>query len=246
MIFCTNCGQQNDDQAYVCANCRTQLGSAPQGGQNPYQPNDPSSYPPGAAPYTPPGAQPTNPYGAPQPPPNNPYGGAPQPPPYGNQQGYNDPYATNPYGAPGYTNQPYGGMQPGGYSNPYAGGGRLLSVGQTRDPMMVILFIFLTCGIYFIWWVVTYGNEIKASLGRQDLNPATDILLSFLTCGIWGVISFYYRYPKLISEMQQRVGMPANDISTTTLLLGILFAPAAVYIIQSELNKVWNAANTIR
>lgn len=239
MTFCTNCGQQNDDTSRVCTNCGSPLGSGAQGSQNPYQTSGPSSYPPsGSAPYPPPG-------GAPQPPPSNPYGGATPPPPYG---GYSDPYANQGYGAPGYSNQPPGygqqphGMQPGGYPGGYAGGGGLLAVGEKRDPMMVIVFTILTCGIYGIWWMVTYGNEVKNSLGRQDLNPGMDLILGLITCGIWSTIAFWYKYPKLIMEMQQRVGLPPNDMSTMTLLLGIFFAPASMYIIQSELNKIWDTA----
>ncbi len=234
MTFCTNCGQQNDDASRVCTNCGNPLGSSAQGGQNPYQPSGPSSYPP------------SGPASYPPPPPANPYG-SPQPPPYGSP-GYNDPYGTQGapgygapgYGAPGYGNQPYG-MQPGGFPGGYPGGG-LMSVGEKRDPMMVIVFTIITCGIYGLWWMVTYGNEVKNSLGRQDLNPGMDLVLGFITCGIWSTIAFWYKYPKLIMEMQQRVGLPPNDISMMTLLLGIFFAPASLYIIQTELNKIWDAA----
>lgn len=233
MTFCTNCGTQNDDIARVCTNCGTQLGTGSQGGQNPYQTSGPSSYPPsGSAPYPP--------AGAPQPPPANPYGATPPPPPYG--QSYNDPYSNQPYAPPGYANQPYG-MQPGGYAGGYAGGGGgLMSVGEKREPGMVILFTILTCGIYGIWFFHTYASEIKNALGRQDLNPTTDLILSFVTCGIWTVVAFYYKYPKLITDLQQRVGLPPNDISGMTVILGIFFAPVALYMIQSELNKVWDAA----
>lgn len=237
MIFCTNCGQQNDDMSRVCTNCGSVLGSGAQGGQNPYQPSGPSSYPPsGSAPYPP--------AGGPQQPPVNPYGGA-QPPPYGNQ-GYADPYSNQGYGAPGYgAPQPYG-MQPGAYQGGYAGGGRLMSVGEKREPVMVIVFTIITCGFYGLWWMYTYGTEVKNSLGRQDLNPGTDLVIGLVTCGIWSTIAFWYKYPKLIMEMQQRVGLPPNDISTMTLVLGIFFAPASIYIIQSELNRIWDAAGGAR
>lgn len=253
MTFCTNCGQQNDDLSRVCTNCGTPLGVG--GGQtspqNPYQTSGPSSYPPsGSAPYPPPpaGAPPTNPYGAPPP---NPYGTPPPQPPYGSQP-YGDPYANQPYGAPPYGDQqqPYGGLQPGGSAGGYPGaggaGGGLMGVGQKREPGMVILFTFLTCGIYGIWWLVTYAGEVKGALGRHDLNPGMDLLIGIVTCGIWSTISFWYKYPKLIMELQRRVGLPVNDMSTTTLLLGIFFAPAAIYIVQSELNKIWDAAGGAR
>ncbi len=165
----------------------------------------------------------------------------PQPPPY-RFQSYGGPYADQGYGAPGYGQQPYG-MQPGGYPGNFpAPAGGLFSVGEKREPGLVILFTFLTCGIYGFWWYHTYASEIKNSLNRQDLNPTTDLLLTFVTCGIWGIIAFYYNYPKLFVDMQQRVGLPPNDISTTTVLLGILFAPVSIYMIQSELNRIWDAA----
>jgi len=176
----------------------------------------------------------------------------PQPPPYrfqsyGGQygdQGYGAPgYGTPGYGPPGYGNQPYGGMQPAGFPGP-AGG--LFSGGEKREPGLVILFTFLTCGIYALWWYHAYATEVKNSLNRQDLSPGRDLLLMFVTCGIWGIIAFYYNYPKLFLDMQRRVGLPPNDISGMTVLLGILFAPVAIYMIQSELNKIWDAAGGMR
>jgi hypothetical protein len=177
----------------------------------------------------------------------------PQPPPYRFQsyggpqgeQGYGAPgYGAPGYGAPGYGNQPpYGGMQPGGYPGSMPGqAGGLFSVGEKRDPAMVILFTILTCGLYGLWWYHTYATEVKNSLNRQDLSPGRDLLLMFVTCGIWGIIAFYYNYPKLFVEMQRRVGLPPNDISGTTVLLGILFAPVSIYMIQTELNRIWSAA----
>lgn len=171
----------------------------------------------------------------------------PQPPPYRFQsyggQYDNQGYGSTGYGAPGYGNQQYGGMQPGGYAGGFPGpAGGLSSVGEQREPGLVLLFTFLTCGIYGLWWYHTYATEIKNALNRQDLSPTRDLLLMFVTCGIWGIIAFYYNYPKLFVDMQQRVGLPPNDISTTTVLLGILFAPVSIYMIQSELNRIWSAA----
>lgn len=188
MIFCTNCGQQNDDAARNCTHCGT-----PFGGQR------------GSTPFT------TEPANA------------------GTQQPEN-PWST-----------PQSGGLPPQYMQPTPGGSGLSAIGSTRDPIMVLVFIFLTCGIYGIWWLFTYATEVKNALGRQDLNPTTDLLLGFVTCGIWWVFAFYYKYPQLFAEMRHRVGLPPNDITMLTLLLGIFFSPAAIYIIQAELNQIWDA-----
>ncbi|HYE65565.1 MAG TPA: DUF4234 domain-containing protein [Pyrinomonadaceae bacterium] len=183
MIFCTSCGQQNDDSARVCTNCGRPL-PAPSA-STPYAP--------------PPGAQQTG-----------------------------SPWETPQYGAPGY------GMQPG-----RAG---LYSVGEKRDPIMVLLFSFFTCGIYAIWWWYTIMTEIKNSLGREDINPTTDLVLALVTCGLYGIYLFY-KYPQIMLEMQDRVGLPRNDISALSLILAVFgLGIVSVFMVQTELNKIWEAA----
>jgi hypothetical protein len=118
----------------------------------------------------------------------------------------------------------------------------LLSVGEKRDPMMVVLFTFLTCGIYALFWWYSVITEIKNALGRDDINPTMEIVLVFVTCGIYGFY-LYYKYPQLMMEMQDRAGRPRNDISMTTLLLAIFgLAVISIPIMQSELNNIWDAA----
>ena len=141
---------------------------------------------------------------------------------------------------------PYGGPAPAPYSGLQASGGSLLTVGQNREPLTVILLSIVTCGIYALWWSYTYATEIKNALGREELNPGMDIVLTFVTCGLWGVYAFYFKYPKLLTEMQPRAGLPVNDISLITLLMAFVFSPVSFFLIQSELNKIWDAARRPR
>ncbi len=194
MIYCSNCGQQNDDAASACLRCGTRFT-----GQDSSTPFTTDAYRGAAQQPQQPGAQYSGPQGS-------------------------------------------AGAQPPQYMQQTPGAGGLAFVGVKRDPVLVLVFTLLTCGIYALWWYHTYATEVKNSLNRQDLSPGRDLLLSFVTCGIWGIIAFYYNYPKLFVEMQQRVGLPPNDISGTTILLGILFAPVSIYMIQTELNKIWDAA----
>lgn len=195
MIFCTNCGQQNDDAAHMCSKCGAALGASS-----------------GAASSTP-------------------------PPPVV------DAGAQQPWGSS------WSAPQPGAMGHDMAaqpGGGGLYAVGQKRDPIMAIVFTFLTCGIYGIWWIYTYATEIKNALGREDLNPTMDLVLGIVTCGIYAIYAFYYKYPSLLVEMQRRVGLPVNDITMLTLILAFVFSPASLFLIQTELNKIWDAAATQR
>lgn len=146
--------------------------------------------------------------------------------------------------APGAYQQPetYGVPAYGWQGGPQPGRAGLLSVGETREPVMVVLFGFLTCGFYIWYWLYTVSTEIKNALGREDINPAMDLVLSIVTCGIY-FIYLLYKYPQLIMEMQDRTGRPRNDISMTTLLLGIFgLGIVSVAIIQGELNNIWAAS----
>jgi hypothetical protein len=130
---------------------------------------------------------------------------------------------------------PWQSMQP----SPIGGG--LLAAGEKREPALVIVFTLLTCGIYiFYWWYAT-GTEIKNALGREEMNPALDLLLGIITCGVY-YIYLSYRDPQLILLMQDRVGLPRNDITIISLVLYLVFAPVSLFLIQTELNKIWDAS----
>lgn len=193
MIFCTNCGQQNDDAARTCVNCGSAFG-----GQS-------SSTPFTTA--TPPGA------------------GTQQPPAPGA-------WANPTYG------DPLQGMQP----SAAAGGPGLYSVGEKRDPVMVLVLTLVTCGIYGIYEIYKVSSEMRDALGRQDINPTLDVVLGLFTCGLY-FIYLSYRYPQLLLEMQDRVRLPRNDISLISIILAVCgLSMVSIFMIQTELNKIWDAS----
>lgn len=134
------------------------------------------------------------------------------------------------------------GTPPGSPMQPRPGGG-LSAVGEKREPAMVIVFAILTCGIYMYFWIYQTSMDIKNALGgREDINPTMDIVLTIVTCGLY---SFYllYKYPQLLLELQDRTRQPRNDISTISIILAVVgLGIVSVFMIQTELNKVWDAA----
>ncbi|OLE52597.1 MAG: hypothetical protein AUG51_17395 [Acidobacteria bacterium 13_1_20CM_3_53_8] len=107
---------------------------------------------------------------------------------------------------------------------------------------MVIVFSIITCGIYAIWWWYTIMTEIKNSLGREDINPGLDLVLALVTCGLY-LIYLHYKYPQLMLEMQDRAGLPRNDISVISLVLAVVgLGVVSLFMMQTELNKIWDAA----
>ena len=212
MIACPSCGAGNVEGTRFCVKCGTTLPTAP-------------------APET---WRQSGDLGQQQP---SPQQGAPSGgfAPGSQPSGYStpDPYAP---AAPSGWPQPQQAMQPG-----YNTAG-LFSIGEKREPMMVVLFTILTCGIYGWFWLYTTVTEIKNALGREDINPGMELVLSIVTCGIY-MIYLFYKYPQMMMEMQDRAGRPRNDISMTTLLLAVFgLGIVSIAIMQSELNNIWDAA----
>lgn len=122
----------------------------------------------------------------------------------------------------------------------------LLVVGEKRNPLTVLVLGFLTCYIYlFYWWYVT-GADIKRALGREDINPPLELALNLLTCSLFSIY-LSYKYPKLVLEMQQRANVTRNDTSLLSVLLSLFsLGPIACYVIQTDLNKIWDTATESR
>lgn len=212
MISCPSCGAENADGTRFCVKCGTTLSTAP----------SPESW------RAPSGDLNQTRLDEPAPPPPPPPFGSPQPDPTaGSAYAPSDPFA-----APAPVWQP-------GASAGHMG---LMSIGERREPVQVVIFTFLTCGIYSLIWWYNVITEVKNALNRDDINPGTEILLAIVTCGIYGIY-LYYKYPQLMLEMQDRAGRPRNDISMTSLLLAIFgLGIVSMAIMQSELNNIWDSA----
>ncbi|UJR83941.1 DUF4234 domain-containing protein [Sandaracinus amylolyticus] len=112
-----------------------------------------------------------------------------------------------------------------------------------REPWIVLVLTFVTCGLYHLWWQYSTTEELKRVSGRDDLNPTMDLILTLLTCGLW-VVYVAYRNAQVVHEMYGSRGMQHDDKST---LLVILYAVAvfngvtafiAPMILQDEINKL--------
>jgi hypothetical protein len=113
--------------------------------------------------------------------------------------------------------------------------------GTVRSPIMVIVYSMLTCNIYGFWWWWTIMNELKNFTQDEEINPTTNIILMLALGCIWMFI-LPYKMGKWIAKAQRLAGLPEEDKSTTWLILSLLCLNVFVtYMIQSELNKVWEA-----
>ncbi len=113
--------------------------------------------------------------------------------------------------------------------------------GMVRNPIMVIVYSMITCNIYGIWWYYTILTELKNFTGDEEINPTTNIIMMLVLPCIWGFL-LPYKIGKWIAAAQRVAGLPEEDKSTTYLIMCLLCLNVfALYMIQGELNKLWEA-----
>lgn len=154
------------------------------------------------------------------------------------------------YGAPpgGYGGPPggYGGPpMGGGYAKGPPGAGGLVNPQaiMERNGALVILYSFLSCGIYMFYWFYKTSEEVRDALNDQSINPGTDLLLAIVTCGLWGIYIEHRNITKL-HHAQLAYNPHRQDKSTTIMILNILpfvgipFTNlVAIYMVQEEYNR---------
>jgi hypothetical protein len=124
--------------------------------------------------------------------------------------------------------QPY--APPGAMAAP---GGNPGFRGQTRNPVMVLILTYVTCGIYGLISLLSMLDELKQYTGKEEITP-------------WHILIPYYnlylilvKVPKWVGEAKQKAGArngPAN------IILYFFISPFAL---AADLNEVWNPQGTV-
>ena len=96
---------------------------------------------------------------------------------------------------------------------------------KQRDPIMVLVYTFLTCGLYMLYWLYETSKELT-ELGAE-LPTIWFIFIPF--------VNYYYLYIYL--QEWHRIVKYEQDLMMV-LILGIVFSPIVVYWVQEELNKL--------
>ncbi|MBX3252056.1 MAG: DUF4234 domain-containing protein [Myxococcales bacterium] len=114
---------------------------------------------------------------------------------------------------------------------------------ERRNPLLVVLLVLVTFGIYGLVWLYRTTRELGDSTGRR-MYPALDVILAILTLGAWGVWACF-RNAEIVHDELQRAGVPHRDRSLPILVFGLgtyvagLFAWLALTaILQDDLNQL--------
>ena len=123
-----------------------------------------------------------------------------------------------------------------------------MRLGTPRDPALTLVFILLTCGIYYLYFIYVVSQETQDFTGESDLSPGVEVLLSLVTCGIWNIY-WDYRMGKRMADMCVQVGLPVTDNAVLYLVLDLVgiggFASLGLVnpvLQQDGLNRIWKAA----
>ncbi|MFU8802246.1 MAG: DUF4234 domain-containing protein [Bradymonadaceae bacterium] len=111
-----------------------------------------------------------------------------------------------------------------------------MQAGQSRNPVMQLVFTYLTCGFYALYWFYVAVEDVNRGLGEQRFNFVKEIALSIVTCGVWG-FWFQWRFSEATVEVQNKWGVKP-EMDAPILFIIALFG-LGPFFFQSALNKAW-------
>jgi hypothetical protein len=100
---------------------------------------------------------------------------------------------------------------------------------KKRNPFLVLLFAFITFGIYMLFWLVFTTNELRKNT-KSAPNPWLLLLFFIPFINFIVAIVYFWKYSKAINEL---TGFSFIGL----FLIWIIFSPAGMIVSQIQLNK---------
>lgn len=108
-----------------------------------------------------------------------------------------------------------------------------------RNIFLNLLFCILTCGIYYLFWVVQITDDAKKLSKEDGPSGIFSLLLIFLTCGLYNIF-WYYKIGTQLTNAQLLARKPQNtSLNILCVLLGIFgFGMISTMILQDAINGI--------
>ena len=106
------------------------------------------------------------------------------------------------------------------------------------DPILVLVFGFITCGLYLIYWNIKIAEVLNAVSEKEVISQPVAIFAG--CCFPVNIYFFYLAGKEGLPQVYNRIGYPQKDESTLLLVLGFFFPMAAAMIVQSDINKLYS------
>lgn len=105
------------------------------------------------------------------------------------------------------------------------------------DPVLVLVFSFLTCGLYLIYWNIKVAEVFNAVAEREVISAP---LAVFSGCCMPVHVYFYYIIGKEgLPKVYKLTGELEKDQTTLLIILGFFFPFAAAMIVQGDINRLY-------
>lgn len=124
-------------------------------------------------------------------------------------------------------------------ANQFQGGGSNMGI-EKRDVVKAIIFSFITCGIYAIYWMMKITDEVNELSGEQNTTTGgMAVVFTFITFGIYCVY-WMYKMGEGINKAQQKRNMHVEGNAGILYLVLSLFGLAIVSyaLMQGSINKI--------
>ena len=108
--------------------------------------------------------------------------------------------------------------------------------GEVRNPVTVLILVYVTCGFYAIYWLYLLMGELNAGLGREEFPIVKELVLTFVTCGIWG-LWLQWRIANAVVELQKAWGVEPEMEATILFVLNFVYV--GPLFIQKSVNNAW-------
>jgi hypothetical protein len=106
------------------------------------------------------------------------------------------------------------------------------------DPLLVLLFGIITCGLYLIYWNIKVAEVLNAVSGREVI--AQPIAIFAGCCYPVNLYFFYLAGKDGLPNVYDRSNSPRKDDTVLLLILGFFLPMVAAMIVQSDINKLYN------
>ena len=103
---------------------------------------------------------------------------------------------------------------------------------KNRNPIVAAVLSMVTCGIYYIYWAYCAAREAVSVKDENDGGILEVILMILLP------IAGFYLVGKKLHEGCEAKGIEHKDNTIILAVLALVIAPVAVYMLQSDLNKL--------
>lgn len=109
---------------------------------------------------------------------------------------------------------------------------------KSKNIALCIVFSFITCGIYGLYWLVCMADDVNTVTKRTSGTSGGMVLLfSIITCGIYSLF-WLYKAGEAMDLVRTEHGEGTGSLAILYLVLGIFGLGIVSYaLLQSELNK---------